>query len=86
MSAYLGRCRAGHIVRTTSDQVNAGGGWVACGCGRLTVPAALNAKHSTRECNATCTSATGRNCSCSCAGENHGAGKIYQPTTTEGTR
>lgn len=86
MSAYIGRCPAGHVVRTTSEQVNSGGGWVACGCGRLTVPSALKAKQTARECNATCTSATGRNCSCSCAGENHGAAKIYQPTTEAGTQ
>lgn len=89
MSVYIGRCRNGHTVRTTADQVNAGGGWVACGCGLLTVPTTLRTAPSDRECNAICTGATGRDCNCSCNGENHGAGKVYTPnpdTTKAGTQ
>lgn len=82
MSAYIGRCRAGHTVRTTAAQVNAGGGWVACGCGLLTVPTALKAMQSTRKCSDICTGATSPKCSCQCAGANHGTANIYQPPTT----
>lgn len=78
MSDYIGRCSAGHTVRTTSEDVNRGGGWVSCPCGRLTTPKALKAKAGNRKCNATCTSSTSPNCSCKCAGANHGTGNIYR--------
>lgn len=79
MGAYIGKCRNGHAVRATAEQVNQGGGWVSCGCGQQVAPRAIKTTTSTRECNGVCTSATGPNCSCQCRGENHGAAKIYQP-------
>ena len=71
---YTARCRRGHVVTGTHDDQGQLGGHLRCGCGALATARVLRVTiKPDHRCGARCTSATGANCDCSCAGKNHGS-------------
>ena len=79
MTQIIAKCKAGHVVRATSEQVV--GGWVKCGCGQSAVAKWMKISLVERECSGVCTAAVGPACSCSCGGANHGHAKIFSPAS-----
>lgn len=72
----IGKCRKGHVVRGTSDDVR--GGWISCGCGSDAVAKWMKVTTNEKVCNSVCMGSTGASCSCSCGGENHGTSKTFK--------
>lgn len=71
----IAKCKAGHVVRGTSEDVR--GGWIACGCGAQAVAKWMKVTVNEKTCNGVCMASTGPSCSCSCGGENHGHNKVF---------
>jgi hypothetical protein len=74
MNQIIAKCKSGHVVRGTSDDVY--GGWIKCGCGREAIAKWMTVVVSEKKCGAVCKGATGPSCSCECGGENHGGSKV----------
>ena len=75
MAGYIAKCGKGHAVTGTREDVK--GGWLHCGCGSVGVAKLVKVVLNDRKCGGVCQGATGPACSCSCGGENHGAGKVF---------
>ena len=75
---FLAHCPAGHVVRGTADEFNAGRGWLRCECG-MSAPARRMDVANTpgTRCGTRCTRAKGVACHCACIGRNHGSALIY---------
>ena len=79
MFCYIAKCKNGHAVLGTGQDVRDGGGWLQCPCGRAaaTVAKEIKVVVNDRPCSGVCQGATGPACSCSCGGENHGTGAVF---------
>jgi hypothetical protein len=83
---FIAHCPAGHIVRGTAEQFNAGRGWLTCGCGLQAPAQRLNAENRPgTACTARCHRAKHTQCHCACAGRNHGTALTYTPTREKRT-
>ena len=69
---FIGKCSNGHSVQGTAwDFVS--NCKIACACGVVAIVRGMNVTiKPDHNCGARCTSATGPNCECSCAGQRHG--------------
>lgn len=75
---YIAKCRNGHVAQAAcfADLVN--GVFVKCACGSFGHGFAMTVKHvAEKKCGSVCMGAQGPSCSCSCGGENHGAGRGF---------
>jgi hypothetical protein len=67
------RCKAAVAAMLTLDQAGAASWQVRSDCcGRWSIVAQVAGKTGTRECGAWCEDGTGKACTCTCGGRNHG--------------
>lgn len=73
---YVGSCKAcsRHLsVRWTREQASDQSHYLSCpGCQRRRGMLPVDGKQGKRNCGEWCTSGTGRSCTCTCGGANHG--------------
>ncbi len=74
---YLGKCGRGHkfAMDIVAHEVNNPDNYY-CPCGAIRTMNRLNGRLSETKCSVRCTSATGPNCECQCAGKAHGSDHI----------
>lgn len=72
----IAKCRKGHSVQGTWEDVR--GGWLHCPCGSVGIAKGLQViVREEKTCGGRCTSAFGPSCDCSCGGKNHGADRRF---------
>ena len=72
---YIGRCHCGATVALTRtlDQQSENSSQARCpACNRWVIVAQVAGKFGKRECGAWCEDGTGKSCTCTCGGRNHG--------------